>query len=157
MKTATRPKTFIYLLSLAFVVACCKEKTPTPGLPPLTNEGKNTFGCLVNGEIWIAKTDFSVGGAVSLIGSYDESVGDFVLHATKKITDEDIFEDISIKGESLMGVGIYEMEVAEDYEDGLQDWTQNNYTCAVYLHDTLNKGELLIRYLNGPQLRRRLE
>jgi hypothetical protein len=36
----------------------CKEDPPTPAeptLPPVTQTGENTFGCFVNGELWLPK------------------------------------------------------------------------------------------------------
>lgn len=33
-----------------------KPKTELEKLPPMTQSGKNTFGCLVNGKAWITKT-----------------------------------------------------------------------------------------------------
>ncbi len=54
---------------LLFFVACRKE-TPDPPpppppvaekpdtLPPMTTTGANTFGCKVNGKIWVAKADW---------------------------------------------------------------------------------------------------
>lgn len=42
----------IVMLGLGFLLlnafSCCKENT----LPPETEQGKNTFGCLVNGKVW---------------------------------------------------------------------------------------------------------
>ncbi len=40
------------LLWLPLAVGC-KKKNPEPQLPPATQEGKNTFGCLVNGKVWL--------------------------------------------------------------------------------------------------------
>ncbi|MBI1306602.1 MAG: hypothetical protein GC181_08315 [Bacteroidetes bacterium] len=48
-----------YFLLLLAVVGFqnCKDEGPVvdtgPSLPPITTEGKNTFGCLVNGELFI--------------------------------------------------------------------------------------------------------
>jgi hypothetical protein len=33
-----------------------KEQPEEPTLPPITQEGKGTFGCLVNGEVWLPET-----------------------------------------------------------------------------------------------------
>ena len=33
-----------------------EPKTELEKLPPITQEGKNTFGCLVNGKAWVTKT-----------------------------------------------------------------------------------------------------
>jgi hypothetical protein len=42
--------------SILFFAASCKKDDPlnTDKLPPATTSGKNTFGCKVNGEVWIA-------------------------------------------------------------------------------------------------------
>jgi hypothetical protein len=39
--------------------SCKKEKTGVDGLPPATQAGAMTFGCLVNGEVFIPKGDFT--------------------------------------------------------------------------------------------------
>lgn len=43
----------IYFIPLLFILACCQDKNPDPGLPPITTTGANTFGCKVNGKIWM--------------------------------------------------------------------------------------------------------
>ena len=51
--------------SLAFFVAAllcslpaCRKHTETPDpLPPATQEGKNTFGCYIDGKPWVAEID----------------------------------------------------------------------------------------------------
>lgn len=58
------------LLTLTFAVALtalsdCDPKDPQPKtelekLPPATQEGKYTFGCLVNGNAWVTKHSLSV-------------------------------------------------------------------------------------------------
>ncbi|HYG16765.1 MAG TPA: hypothetical protein VEC12_13495 [Bacteroidia bacterium] len=50
-------KSFIILLLLILAIpvwfaACIDDKPePKPEMPPLTFEGKNTFGCTINGEL----------------------------------------------------------------------------------------------------------
>jgi hypothetical protein len=52
----------IPLLFITLLAACegCKDdptpKTELEKLPPATQEGKNTFGCLVNGKAWVTET-----------------------------------------------------------------------------------------------------
>ena len=49
-------KTYL-LLSLAaalLTASSCKKDAPEAGLPPATQEGKNTGGCLINGEQFVA-------------------------------------------------------------------------------------------------------
>ena len=46
----------LVILSPVFLLnAKCKKDKPDPPavLPPITQEGKNTFGCKVNGEVWV--------------------------------------------------------------------------------------------------------
>ena len=47
---------YILLLSFLLLSSTCKKEDTKPidQLPRATTEGKNTFGCLVNGEAWIA-------------------------------------------------------------------------------------------------------
>ncbi len=58
-----RTYNYITLSLLLALTACegCKEDVPKPKtelekLPLATQEGKNTFGCLVNGKAWVAPT-----------------------------------------------------------------------------------------------------
>ena len=47
----------VILLSTLLGASCKKTNTPSPTdqLPPTTQTGANTFGCLVNGKVWIPK------------------------------------------------------------------------------------------------------
>ncbi|MDR0547641.1 MAG: hypothetical protein LBG77_08730 [Dysgonamonadaceae bacterium] len=56
---------FIFLItgSLGFYTSCT---TPFPELPPETQTGKNTFGCLVNGELVVTSWHYEWG----LFGKY---------------------------------------------------------------------------------------
>jgi hypothetical protein len=76
----------VLLLLMAFLWSNC-TKDPTPDtplteedkLPPATQEGKNTFGCLVNGKAWKPK-----GGGLLKPGlqlSYSEISGNFFISA----------------------------------------------------------------------------
>ncbi len=45
----------LLLMAISFLLplACCKKDDPRPELPPITTTGANTFGCRVNGKIWL--------------------------------------------------------------------------------------------------------
>lgn len=46
----------VLLLSLVMLGATCKKKDDDkPQLPPISQTGEGTFGCLVNGEVWLPK------------------------------------------------------------------------------------------------------
>ena len=41
------------IIAIGCCLGCCPDKE-TPGLPPVTSEGKNTFACKINGEVFVA-------------------------------------------------------------------------------------------------------
>ncbi len=49
------PVKFLYFLSVVVVFLSfgCKKENPGPQLPPITTTGACTFGCRVNGEVWL--------------------------------------------------------------------------------------------------------
>lgn len=46
----------VYPLGILLALAGCKKDSPEAGLPPATQEGKNTGGCLINGQAFVAKS-----------------------------------------------------------------------------------------------------
>lgn len=66
MKTLTK-NTLLVACSLLLLSASCKKtKTGLGALPPATQQGKKTFGCLINGKAFVAQTSpFSFKPAVS--------------------------------------------------------------------------------------------
>jgi hypothetical protein len=64
-------KTILTFLTILFLASCSKEDTPTPEdplakLPPETQTGANTFGCIINGQVFYPRdgtsTLFNPGG-----------------------------------------------------------------------------------------------
>ncbi len=52
---------FSFLLLFLFANSQCKKSASPPNiLPPATQEGKNTFGCKVDGEVWTPYFDCSI-------------------------------------------------------------------------------------------------
>ncbi|GAA0188655.1 hypothetical protein GCM10009122_47660 [Fulvivirga kasyanovii] len=52
----------LFLFFLVVLVICLSACQEDDELPPVTSEGKNTFGCLVNGKLWLPKGSFNVPG-----------------------------------------------------------------------------------------------
>jgi hypothetical protein len=57
-------KTYLILLLTTFFFFSCEDPDPYKDpdnvkLPPITMEGKNTFGCKVNGKVWVPYQDQS--------------------------------------------------------------------------------------------------
>lgn len=49
--------TLTVVLIIFLSILSCTKTEEIDKLPPMTTEGTNTFGCLVNGKAWIPKTD----------------------------------------------------------------------------------------------------
>lgn len=47
--------TFLSLISLSFFLLSCHKEENNFGLPPATQNGANTFGCLLDGKPWVAE------------------------------------------------------------------------------------------------------
>jgi hypothetical protein len=63
---------FLFVLPIATLIAGgCKQLDLTPGLPEETQEGKGTFGCRVNGEIWLPYAEHTLDNAIE--PEYDSS------------------------------------------------------------------------------------
>lgn len=43
---------YLVIISL-FLIFSCDDESESRSLPPITDTGENTFGCKVNGEVWI--------------------------------------------------------------------------------------------------------
>lgn len=95
----------LLLLALITQVSSCnlfESVSKKEELPPITQEGKNTFGCLVNGKVWLPK---GYDGTANINLSYDPNFagGSFNLSAYR--IDSDRKQDILIGSDSLKVVG----------------------------------------------------
>ncbi len=77
-----KTKLILFALSLQLFVACNKDddkpQNPIDQLPPATQTGANTFGCLINGEPFVVsntsnQTAIYQGGVLQIGGSIDNS------------------------------------------------------------------------------------
>jgi hypothetical protein len=132
---------------LAFAFESCREDKPCTdnGLPCLTHEGNNTFGCLIDGVPFVAKTSFSIGGAVPVSGSFDESTQYLIIEGSKEDPSEKI-ETVKIRAYVLSGVGSYSMWVTSSSAQGYTYF--NNPNVCTYYHDLDNKGIINISFLD---------
>ena len=68
--------TLLLSLAVALLAASCKKDDPAAGLPPATQVGANTAGCLINGEPFVASGFGSGPGKVAGLGggfAYDSA------------------------------------------------------------------------------------
>lgn len=76
---------FFYVLLLAFALlgaGCKKESITADDLPPITQTGANTFGCLINGKAFI--TDAYAGTSSALAVEFDKGELRLQIHASNK-------------------------------------------------------------------------
>ena len=80
-KTFTRFILPVILPAFITMMSGCKQLDLTPGLPEETTEGKGTFGCRVNGEIWLPYAEHTLDNAIE--PEYD-SAGWFAVGAERE-------------------------------------------------------------------------
>ncbi len=101
----------ILFSSLLFLSGCSlffdrePRETPEPTLPKLTANGANTFGCLVDGEVWLPESNSWT--FRRLTGSYSNGV--LRLQANKINTKDSLHEAIGIKLAELWEPGTFHL------------------------------------------------
>ncbi len=113
----------IILLSLLVAVftSCFKMKDiePKPDLPPLTTEGKNTFGCYINGVPWKHGTPgLNLGGPTlePRFFRHGTSWGDSIMgiRAWKHYYQDKISRDLLSIGFRALDTGIHEIKFGKE-------------------------------------------
>ena len=51
----TKLFTTLFFVAALFCIGCSDNDPPQDQLPPITQNGANTFGCVINGEVLIPK------------------------------------------------------------------------------------------------------
>jgi hypothetical protein len=66
---------------LCLGLACQKQPPPGPEvidynvLPPITQEGKNTFGCKIDGEVWVPRVELFVPWYDKVCALFESGIG----------------------------------------------------------------------------------
>jgi hypothetical protein len=97
---------FFGVVWLVMMASSCRKPTPEPDpdpdLPAITQEGKGTIGCYINGKPWVPKPYLAIGTDPFLKAAFDSSYKDkFYLQAIKKTKDRGL--------ESLMSLSCYNL------------------------------------------------
>ena len=99
---------FFFILFCPLLASQC-NKPPEDleeKLPAITTEGKNTFGCRVNGEVWIPWIKFDLLDNHTTV-SYHAPTGGLNIHAKKKIDNLGLFQSMVFGGWNIRGIGEY--------------------------------------------------
>lgn len=120
------------------------KKDPQPELPPATQEGKHTFGCKVNGEVWLPS---GFNGTPNLVARYgikyffDSNTFNITTYRNKN---QKIYQHIGIYSDSLIGPGVYPLYIPEKHKASFLDFE----TRCFYREDTYFKGTLTVTKLD---------
>ncbi len=138
---------FVVLIALAF--SCEKPLEPEPvsqepEMPPLTHTGANTFGCYIDGELFVANEGPSVWDIPAVSGSFDEAAKRLVLQGTRNNNDN-LSDYLVILVNNIDEPGNYMFDIKFDHVKG---YTQKSEESLVYYHDIGNKGSCTITYID---------
>lgn len=139
---------------LTFVVLTssqCKKNEPTnpiDQLPPETQTGANTFGCLIDGKVFIPKGD-PFGGPIKK-AAYQLLNGKYTLLISGKNSSSGIVKGVGIQGDSIsIAIGMYELF---DYNsNGKLSGSYAEFAGANitdYYTNNINRGQLVIKKLD---------
>jgi hypothetical protein len=94
----------LVLIVLTSIINCTKTEE-IDKLPPITTEGKNTFGCLVNGKAWIPETN---GGLFNekLYARYEN--GGLNIQAKLRVNNDEIYQSLSVSA-NFTNLGKYQI------------------------------------------------
>ncbi len=136
------------LLPLALLLGCKKnDPDPLSQLPPATQTGANTFGCLVNGQPW---TPRGFDGRSNYSINYDQGLngGLFALQTYRYADDSKYFQDISLDVISNFKIGTYFFRSPQRTRAAFQDGKTNCYWNNRDSATTYRRGTLTITRLD---------
>ena len=101
-------------LLLTMGMQCKKEQTGIDALPPATQEGKGTFGCLVNNEVFLPKGNFSSGNPINCAYQFAYMENKYYLAVGASNNSNNLIDlTISYKGTGT-NIGIHDLQSSSD-------------------------------------------
>lgn len=148
MKTLTKFLCSALLLAMVVHLSGCslfESLEKKEELPPITQEGKNTFGCLVNGKLWLPKGN---DGTPNFSLSYDPTFmgGAFNISTYRYYGDgANDRQSITIFLDSVSIAGKYDLFTSDKRGSIFNDWNS-----CIYYPDELvyKKGHITITKLD---------
>ena len=125
-------KKYIPFLLLLLTQGCIfpedDDFQPDPTLPPIeqlpqiTSEGAHTFGCLINGEVWVSDNDHRFGSGSQLKVSFDFPEGVLGIIGSRKRGESR--QSLYVQAVSVYELGLYSLfkrdRVFIDWDSGCQ-------------------------------------
>ncbi|NOQ71610.1 MAG: hypothetical protein GQ574_06400 [Crocinitomix sp.] len=115
-------------------------------MPPLTHQSLNTFGCYIDGELFVAGGGDSYWDSPPISGSFSEVDKYLGIQGTRY--KEDFSDNIRIRDSDINATGDYEIEMFGDNKLlGYRNW--HGEMCDYYFDSlTPNMGIVSVTYLN---------
>lgn len=95
----------LFLMLSLFLVSCNDDDMTIVQLPPITSEGLNTFGCLVNGEPWVAQVNNNIDDKLDVI--FNPFTDELQFHADLITSNQDEFIVFAV--DNVNNSGIYNL------------------------------------------------
>ena len=148
MKNILLPKTAL-ILALITTLACCKEDPPPTDppcmdgqLPCATQEGKNTFGCYIDGEPFVAKVSNQIGLA-AVSATYDINTNYIQILGQHEIN-QNLIERVYFCFFAENSSGTFPMFAIDEELTGYEIISGG----VDYFHDTTNFGQVYVSSIN---------
>ena len=125
---------------------------PPVQLPAETQRGANTFGCLLNGEVWEGASHGSLGHIVPAVPNVYYSLGHFQLSAAGRTALKDSFVDFDFNIPHLVGPGVYYLITQPG--QGNTPYAQISSVKANYSTNSTHTGTLIITALDTVSARK---
>jgi len=94
----------LLIISTSFLQSSCEKNKIDDRLPPLTFEGKNTFGCKINGVPWVPRGITNLGGiSYPTSGGYFETAFFPGIHILIKTNSSDGYIELFCRNYSGIG------------------------------------------------------
>jgi hypothetical protein len=133
------------LFILCSFPGCGVLPTPKEVLPAATQTGANTFGCLVNGNVWLPK---GYNGTSNLSPSYDPNFNG------KIVFDISTYRILSDNDKQYLGIGIVGLDTVGTYAVndtiGFARFSKDLCSYMYYDHTVYRKGSIKITKLSLP-------
>jgi len=154
MKQSTFILKSLCLLALSLIFSCQKTDpepsnyvqptNPYHTLPEITQEGKNTFGCLMNGVVWVPRVEIAVPWyTLDFQFSENDFKGIGSVFCRILTTNQDEFMDLGF-GPTYFNSGIYNMTSKNITHLVLRK--ENNYYSSNKIDSLYNK--VTVNYIN---------
>lgn len=148
------PILFMFAFTLLLLASCEKDPIPpdpsTIIMPPLTHQGINTFGCYIDGELFVANRGSSFWDIPPLSGSFNEGTRQFNFQGSRySDSDPDTSDYIQMRVIVSNGLNTYDFQYNEDGKtSGYSGWYADKCNYYYREYPGFDMGKMTITHLD---------